>query len=132
MIRQTLVVLGIGAVVAGVAPIADAQSAMPSSSDNSSVTLSGRSLRAIESRTLADDYQNFFNGTSQVGQTNSVTNIGRLTQSQKNSPLSNVLSDQVDVVVGDTLTPDAPLTSFPSSGDEGDRNRVRLQLQLGE
>jgi len=87
---------------------------------------------AIGSRTLADDYQNFFNGTSQVGQTNSVTNIGRLTQSQKNSPLSNVLSDQVDVVVGDTLTPDAPLTSFPSSGDEGDRNRVRLQLQLGE
>ena len=131
MIRVTLVVLGIGAVVAGLAPSVDAQSPVPSNPENSAVTRSGSSLRAVESRTITDHYRTLFNGTSPGGQNNSVTNIGRLTQSRKNSPLSNVLDDKVDVVFGDTLNPETTLNSFPSTGDAGDSERVKLQLQLG-
>ncbi|HEY9820114.1 MAG TPA: hypothetical protein V6D35_04950 [Candidatus Sericytochromatia bacterium] len=126
MIRQLLVVLGIGAGVVGYSSTASAQSPMPSGSPDASVTLSGESLRRIEGRTITGDYRTFFNQTLPTTQTNSVTNVGRLSQSQQRS----VLGDQVDVVVGDTLTPDPPLTSFPSS-DAGDTDRVRVQLQLG-
>jgi hypothetical protein len=132
MIRQTVIVLGIGAVVAGLAPIAQAQSPTPSSTDNSSVTLSGNSLRAVESRTVREDFQTFFNGTSQTGRGNSRTDVGRLTQSPQSSPLSDVLSDRVDLVFGDTLNSQGTPTSFPASGDAGDSERVRLQLQLGQ
>ncbi len=132
MIRQTLVVLGIGAVVVGLAPAVQAQSTTPSSSDSSSLTLDGNSLRAVESRSIRQDFQTFFNGSSQAAQGNSQTNVGRLTQSAKSSPLSNVLSDQVDVVFGDTLNSQKGATSFPSPGDAGDTERVRLQLQLGQ
>lgn len=128
MIRQTLVALGIGAVVAGYASMANAQSSLPSNPSNGSVTLSGESLRTIESRKLTSDYQSFFNGTSPTTQSNSVTNIGRITTSSP-SPL---LGDQpVDVVVGDTLNPELPLTSFPSTGDAGDSDKVKVQIQLG-
>ncbi len=130
--RQTLVVLGIGVLVAGLAPTAQAQSTSSSSSDSGSVTLSGDSLQTVESRTVSGDFLNFFNGTSPTGQDNSVTNVGRLRARPQTSPLSNVVGDNVDVIFGDTLNPEAPLTSFPSSGDAGDNDRVRVQLQLGE
>jgi hypothetical protein len=132
MIHQTLVVLGIGAVVTGLAPIAYAQSTSPPNSENGGVTLSGSSLRAVESRSIADYNRTFLNGTPQGGRNNSVTNLGRLTQSPKSSPLSDVLNDKVDVVFGDTLNPDTTINSFPSTGDAGDGNRVKLQLQLGQ
>ncbi len=128
MIRQTLVVLGIGAVVTSYSSTAHAQSTMPPTSGNGSVTLSGASLRTVEGRTLSGDYRSFFNQTSPTTQTNSVTNVGRLTQSQRRSPLG----EQVDVVVGDTLAPEPTPTSFSSSGDAGDSDRVRVQLQLGQ
>lgn len=128
MIRQMLVVLGIGVVVASYASTAEAQSSFPSNSSNGSVTLSGESLRTIESREITSDYQSFFNRTLPNTQSNSITNIGRLTTSTS-SPL---LGDQpVDVVVGDTLNPELPLTAFPSTGDAGDSDRVKVQLQLG-
>src|SRR5919199_5354571 len=105
MIRQTLVVLGIGAVVTSYSSTAHAQSIISPTSGNGSVTLSGASLRTVEGRTLSGDYRSFFNRTSPTTQTNSVTNVGRLTQTQRRSPLG----DQVDVVVGDTLTPEPGL-----------------------
>jgi hypothetical protein len=128
MLRQTLVVLGIGAVVAGYSSTAYAQSIFPSSSDNNTVTLSGESLRTVESRRINNDFPTFFNGTLPTTPSNSVTNIGRLTTSDQ-SPL---IGDQpVDVVVGDTLNPELPLTAFPSTGDAGDSDRVKVQVQLG-
>lgn len=128
MLRQTLVVLGIGAVVAGYSLKAEAQSSFQSDSGNGSVTLSGESLQTIESRRLTDDYQSFFNGTLPNTQSNSVTNVGRITT----SPSNPLLGDQpVDVVVGDTLNPELPLTAFPSTGDAGDRDKVKVQFQLG-
>jgi hypothetical protein len=100
MLRETLVVLGIGAVVTGLSPIAYAQSTMPSSPNSGTVTLSGQSLRAVESRTITEDFRNFFNSTSQTTQNNSATPVGRLTQSSRKSPLGDVLNDNVDVVFG--------------------------------
>lgn len=132
MIRKILVVLGIGAIVTGLAPLAQAQSSQPSSSGNEAVSLSGNSLRAVESRTLADYNRRLLNGTSAGSQNNSLTNIGRLTQSRKSSPISDVLDERVDVVFGDTLKAPATINSFPSAGDAGDSDRVKLQLQLGQ
>lgn len=132
MIRATLVVLGIGAVVTGLAPIAQAQSVTPSSANNSSVTLSGESLRAIDNRTISGDYQTFFNETSSVAQNTSGTNVGRITESPSSSPVSDVVGEQVDVVVGDTLNSQNTATWFPPAGEVGDRERVKVQLQLGE
>ena len=128
MSRQTLVVLGIGAIVAGYSSTAYAQSSLPSNSANGTVTLSGESLRTVESRRITNDSHNFFNGTLPTTQSNSFINIGRLTTSTQ-SPL---IGDQpVDVVVGDTLNPELPLTAFPSTGDAGDSERVKVQVQLG-
>lgn len=131
MIQGALVVLGIGAIVVGLAPIAHAQSADLSSSGNSSVTLSGESLRSIESRTVRGDYQTFFNGAVSTGQSGSGTNVGRLTDTPKRSPLADVVGEDVDVTFGDTLNPQSP-TAFPAPGETGDRQRVRVQLDLGE
>jgi hypothetical protein len=132
MLRPTLVVLAIGAVVAGLAPIAHAQSGRSSSSDNSSVTLSGDSLRTIEKRSINNDFPNFFNGGNggrpQVSRDNSQTNVGRITQSQQ----TGSLNEGVDVVFGDTLNRQTTLTAFPSAGDRGDNERVRVQLELGK
>ncbi len=132
MIRKTLIILGIGTIVTGLAPIAQAQSPQPSSAGNEAVTRSGNSLRAVESRTLADYNRTLLNGTSPGSPNNSLINIGRLTQSRKTSPISDVLNDRVDVVFGDTLQDPATINSFPSAGDAGDGDRVKLQLQLGE
>lgn len=130
MRRGALVVLGIGALVTGIAPIAHAQSADLSSSNNNSVTLSGESL-IIESRTVSDDYRTFFDETAPGGQPNSATNIGRLTDTPKPSPFSDIVGENVDVTIGDTLNPQSP-TAFPPAGEVGDRQRVRVQLQVGE
>jgi hypothetical protein len=127
MIRQILLALGIGAVLTGLASTANAQSSSSSSSDNSGVTLSGQSLRAVENRSAADDFQRFFSGTSQGGQYPEEGNVGRATQ----SPSGYSVSDRVDVMFGDTLNPDTPFT-FPNSGEVGDTERVRVQLQVGE
>lgn len=122
MIRQILLVSGIGAVVAGLASTANAQSTLPSSSNNGSVTLSGQSLRTIENRSIDNDFQIFFNGTSQKG-----TNAARGAQ----SPLSSSNEDRLNVVFGDTLDPETPFT-FPNSGDVGDSERVKVQVQVGQ
>lgn len=136
MIRESLIVLGIGAVVVGLASKVYAETT-PSSSNNNSVTLSGESLRTIEGRDVSGDYQNFFTGTSsdtsQPSQGNSATNIGRLRQSPQRSPLSSILNnDKVDVVFGDTLNSQDELADFSAPGDQGDSDRVKLQFQLGQ
>jgi hypothetical protein len=126
MLRKIFVILGIGTFVAGYSSTAFAQSSVPSRS-NGSVTLSGDSLRTVESRRIVSDYQNFFNGILPTTQTNSVTNVGRLTT----SPQRPLFGDQQVDLVGDNLNPDRPLLSFPSRSDAGDTEKVRLQLQLG-
>ncbi len=127
MIRQVLLVLGTTAVLASLASVTRAQSASPSSPENGSVTLSGQSLRAVENRSINDDFRTFFNATSQAGQNSAQTNRGRGTASGSDSSISN----RVNFVFGDTLNSDTPFT-FPNSGDVGDSERVKVQLQVGQ
>ncbi len=128
MLPKTLAVLGIGAVVAGFASVAQAQSAMPSSSSDSSTTLSGDSLRTVESRTLSGDYGSFFTGTVPVTAGNVETNGA----SGSRSPEGLQLENGLEVVVGDTLDSRDSLNVFTNGGEPGDRERVKVQLQLGE
>lgn len=125
MLRQILIVSGIVVIATGYSSTVYAQSSLPSRSNRSAVTLSGDSLRAVERRGIINDYQSFFNGTLPTTQTNFVTNVGRLTT----SPPRPLIGDQP---VEDTLNPNRPLTSFPSNGDAGATETVKLQLQLGE
>lgn len=126
MLRQILVVLGIGTIVAGYSSTTFAQSSVPFR-DNNSVTLSGDSLRTVESRQIVSDYQNFFNKILPTAQTNSVTNVGRLTA----SPQRPLLGEQPVDLVGDNINTERTLLSFPSRSDAGDTEKVKLQLQLG-
>ncbi len=128
MLPKTLAVLGIGAVVAGFASVAQAQSAMPSSSSDSSTTLSGDSLRTVESRTVSGDYRSFFRGTASVMEGNVETNAN----SGSKSPEGLQLENGLEVVVGDTLDSRDSLNVFTNGGEPGDRERVKVQLQLGE
>lgn len=127
MIRQILLVSGLGAVVAGLAVTANAQSTPPSTSNNGSVTLSGQSLRTVENRSIDSDFQIFFNGTSQRGQNPQGTSSTGGAQ----SPLSSSNEERLNVVFGDTLNPKTPFT-FPNSGDVGDSERVKVQVQVGQ
>lgn len=129
MLRKILVVLGIITAVASGVPIAQAQSVPPSSSTDSSFTLRGDSLRRIERRTIGGDSSSFFNETEtpQLVENNSIVNVGRMTESPSNSPFNG----QLDIVVGDTLNPRDEL-SFPPAGEIGDRQRVKLEVPLGQ
>lgn len=127
MIRQVLLVLGTTAVLASLTSVANAQSASPSSPENGSVTLSGQSLRAVENRSINDDFRTFFNATSQEGHNSAQTNGGRGTTSGSNASTNQ----GVNVVFGDTLNSDTPFT-FSNSGDVGDSERVKVQLQVGQ
>lgn len=119
MIRQILLVSGIGAVVVGLASTANAQSTPPSTSNNGSVTLSGQSLRTVENRSIDSDFQIFFNDNSQTS------------QNAQGTPSSLSNENRLNVVFGDTLNPNTPFT-FPNSGDVGDSERVKLQIQVGQ
>lgn len=133
MIRRVFFVIGIGTLLTGLAPIAQAQSTRPSSPNNGAVTLSGNSLRTVESRSIAD-FNSFFIEAGQTAQTNSTTTVGRLTQTPKKSPLNDILkNDNVDVIFGDTPSPEnaAGSNSFPTNGDSGNGDTVRVQYQVG-
>lgn len=124
--RQLLFILGIPVIVTGYSVTAHAQSNLTPASSNA-VTLSGNSLRTVEGRGIIRDYQNFFNGTLPTTQTNSVTNVGRITT----SPQPPLIGNQPAEVVGDTLNTDTPLLLFPARSDAADAEKVKLQLQLG-
>ncbi|HBB35540.1 MAG TPA: hypothetical protein DDZ80_22005 [Cyanobacteria bacterium UBA8803] len=125
---EAIVVLGIGVVVVGLAPPALAQSSTPSSLNDSSVTLSGESLRTIESRTVSGDYKTFFNESSRVAQNEVEANVPG-----GNSSNPGVrLNDRLQIVVGDTLNSETPLDLFPPNGEPGDPQRVKLEVPLGQ
>ncbi|HBE21149.1 MAG TPA: hypothetical protein DDW51_27050 [Cyanobacteria bacterium UBA11367] len=126
MRRAALVISGIGAIVAGVTPIAQAQSGMPSNSNNSAVTLSGESLRTVENRSVSDDSRYFFPGNSGNSQNGNQAQPTGIDESQPSLQLNNNLQ----IVVGDTLDSGDPLDLFPNTGDAGDSQRVKLQLPL--
>ncbi|HEY9612404.1 hypothetical protein [Allocoleopsis sp.] len=124
MIRQILLALGTTAVVTGLASAANAQSARPTGSEPSSVTLSGQSLRQVENRSINGDFQTFFSGTSQGGEYPVQTNVGRVTKSPSTAPIG----DGVEVIFDDTLDPSSAF-SFPNSGYTNDSGQVRVLVR---
>ncbi|MGQ4648514.1 hypothetical protein [Lyngbya aestuarii] len=130
MIPKTLVILGIGAVVAALAPLAHGQSSTPtklSNSDDDSVTLSGESLRTVEGRRLSgSDYQYFSPEASQV--------TGDVEAVNDNSQPSFRINEDLnlELVVGDTLNSREALDLFPNAGEPGDPERVKVQVELGQ
>ena len=123
MRRHTLVVLCLTTAVFGLAPFAQAQSDAPFNSNENSVTLSGESLRTVERRSLSNDYRSFFNNSSRI-----VSDEARANSADSGF----AINDRLQLVVGDTLTSSDPLDLFPAVGEEGDVQRVKLQVPLGE
>ncbi|MEQ9626281.1 hypothetical protein [Coleofasciculus chthonoplastes] len=123
MRRYTLVVLSITTAVFGLVPLAQAQSDSPFSTNDNSVTLSGESLRTVQRRSLSNDYRSFFNTNSPIAP----DAVG------VNSTDSRfAISDRLRIVVGDTLNSGDPLDLFPAVGEEGDVQRLKLQVPLSE
>ncbi|NEO29208.1 MAG: hypothetical protein F6K36_01855 [Symploca sp. SIO3C6] len=127
MIRNIIALLGVGALFAGSASIAHSQSTVPSPSEDGSVTLSGESLRTVEGRTIKDSLT-FFSETSLTTQNNSEGTQAVGEQSDS----SFLLNEKIELVIGDTLNSGDPLELFPNSGDRGDSERVKFQLDLGD
>ncbi|NEP00982.1 MAG: hypothetical protein F6K58_20445 [Symploca sp. SIO2E9] len=127
MIRKILALLGIGAFFAGSASIAHSQAPVPSPSEDGSVTLSGESLRTVEGRTINDSLT-FFSETSLNTQNNpeGAEAVGGKSDS------GFLLNEKLELVIGDTLNSGDPLELFPNSGDRGDSERVKVQVELGD
>ncbi len=127
MIRQTLIILGAGFVVTGLAPLAYGQSVQPAESADDSVTLSGESLQRIEGRTAETDSQTFFNDAPSAASTN--TDGAGIGGSQPTPSLQ--INDRLEVVVGDTLDSRDSLYLFGPSNEPGDPQRAKVQFELG-
>jgi hypothetical protein len=126
MIRQTLILLGVGFAVTGLAPLAYGQSVRPADSTDDSVTLSGESLQTIEGRTAETDSQRFFDEAPSATLTG--TDGAGMGGSQ---PPSLQISDRLEVVVGDTLDSRDTFYLFPPSDEAGEPQRAKLQFELG-
>ncbi|MEQ9550194.1 MAG: hypothetical protein RIM23_11310 [Coleofasciculus sp. G3-WIS-01] len=123
MRRHTFIVLGITAAVFGLAPLTQAQSNAPFSSNENSVTLSGESLRTVERRSLSNDYRSLFNNNLPIAQDEAGVN---------STDSGFAINSRLRIVVGDTLTSGDPLDLFPAVGEEGDVQRLKLQVPLSE
>ncbi|MEQ8969111.1 MAG: hypothetical protein RIE73_01795 [Coleofasciculus sp. C1-SOL-03] len=123
MRRHTLVVLSITTAIFGLVPLAQAQSDSPFSSNDNSVTLSGESLRTVQRRSLSNDYLSFFNTNSSIVPDEAGVN---------SVDSGFAISDRLRIVVGDTLNSGDPLDLFPAVGEEGDVQRLKLQVPLRE
>lgn len=128
MSNKLLSILVGTALAVGLAPVALADSIPTSSSENSSVTLSGESLRRVSPRNASDDFGNFFLGTSSIGQTGTETED----ESADSSGGGFQINNQLELVVGDTLDSRESLNLFPLESEPGDSQRVKLQVDLGE
>lgn len=127
-------VLGILAVSTGLANSVHAQSAFVSNPAPASVTVSGESLSGIISRTLSDDFNNFFLESSSTTSLSPVGNNNNLIV--RNGTVWQINED-VELVGNRPLSPSVnpvpwqqhkPLTNQPLNGPE----RVEVQFNLGQ
>lgn len=134
MKHRIFTVLGILAVSTGLANSVHAQSAFVSNPDPAEVTVSGKSLDGIRSRTLGDDFNNFFLDSSSTTPLSPVGNnhnfiVGNGTVWQ--------ITEDVQLVGNRPIYPSVtsvpweqnqPLTNQPLNGPE----RVEVQFDLGQ
>jgi hypothetical protein len=121
MLRRTLVVLGIGAVVTALAPIAQGQSELPSDHNAGSITLSGESLTAVEGRSAEE----FFRKSSQVEPYNGTEEYQSL--SDVFQPVTGV-----NLIYGNPIEFQDKYELFKPSGDVNNTQRVNVELPLGD
>ena len=122
---QAQVVLPIAAVIVSWAPVAQGQSARPS--DSAEITLSGESLRSIESRTTSSDYQRSFETLSPRGLDVS-TDLSRSREEENKLRID----ERTEVVVSDISDSGDRLRLFRVPGDVRDSKKVQIQFQLGD
>ena len=121
---QARAVLAIAAVSVWWAPVVQAQSGRPSR--QADVTLSGESLRTIESRTTSSDYRRSFERGSQPG-VDASTDLSRSRQENKLR-----IDERTEVVVEDISDSGDRLNLFRVPGDVRDSKRVLLKIELGD
>ncbi|MBC6422983.1 MAG: hypothetical protein GDA43_10980 [Hormoscilla sp. SP5CHS1] len=121
---QAQAVLAIAFVAVWCPPVAQAQSGRPSR--EADVTLSGESLRTIESRTTSSDYQRSFERASQPG----VEASTDLSRSREENKLR--IDERTEVVVDDLRDSGDSLNLFRVPGDVRDSKRVLLKIELGD
>ncbi|NET61725.1 MAG: hypothetical protein F6K47_38080 [Symploca sp. SIO2E6] len=121
MLRQTLVVLGMGAVITTLAPVAQGQSQLPSGQNAGSVTLSGESLTTVEGRSAEE----FFREQSEVPSDNGF---------QEYQTLSDVFQPVrgVNLIYGNPIDFQDEYELFKPSGDVNQTRRVNVEVPLGE
>lgn len=120
---RALAVLAIASVAVWWTPVARAQSGRPSS--QADVTLSGESLRTIESRTTSSDYQRSFERASQP--VDPSTDLSRRREENKLR-----IDERTEVVVDDLRDSGDSLNLFRVPGDVRDTKRVLLKIALGD
>ncbi|MBO1345984.1 MAG: hypothetical protein EBE86_000615 [Hormoscilla sp. GUM202] len=116
-------VLAIASVAVWSVPVAQAQSGRPSR--EADVTLSGESLRTIESRTTSSDYQRSFERASPP-----VDASTDLSRSREENQLR--IDERTEVVVDDLRDSGDSLNLFRVPGDVRDSKRVLLKIELGD
>ncbi len=121
---QAQAVLAIAFVAVWWTSVAQAQSGRPSR--EADVTLSGESLRTIESRTTSSDYQRSFERASQPG----VEASTDLSRSREENKLR--IDERTEVVVDDLRDSGDSLNLFRVPGDVKDSKRVLLKIELGD
>lgn len=124
MRTSQLTVLAIAASAVWWIAAAEAQSGRPSS--QADVTLSGESLRTIESRTTSSDYQRSFNRPSPP-KVDASTDLSR---SREENELR--IDERTEVVVDDLSDSGDSLNLFRVPGDVRDSRRVLLKIELGD
>ncbi|NEP10760.1 MAG: hypothetical protein F6K14_11195 [Symploca sp. SIO2C1] len=121
MLPKTLVVLGIGAVVTALPPIAQGQSEIPFERNPGSVTLSGESLTTVEGRSAGE----FFKKTSEVEQGNGTEQYQSLSDTFQ--PIRGV-----NLIYGNPIEFEDEYELFKPSGDVNNTQRVNVELPLGD
>lgn len=125
MVHKILLVSGIGFLLIALTPITQAQSESVSQPIDSSATLSGDSLRNLDSRSATTDYRTFFPGNARL-----TDGSGSISTPSNQSTPSLEIDEGVGVVFGDTLDPEN--VQFFNSNDSDRVQKVKVEFELGE
>lgn len=123
---KIIAALGTIAALAGLVNPAQAQSTIPSNAE--AVTLSGDSLNTIESRTVEDDFGQFFLDSSLIV-LNDAEDDGALTSQDGNA---GQISEDVRIFANETIA--YPIEPIPLGQNEAldGVDRVLVQINLNE
>lgn len=114
MIRKMLLVLGIGTLMTSFMPIVSANAA------------SEDLFSSLESRSISDDYNAFFDETNSISRASDQVELDNFIEEEHDWQIDN----RVELVVGDTLEERTIFGFGPDSNSLQDFNRVKVQYEL--